>query len=106
MFSFGEEPYGEMLNKEVLDQLKQGHVLTCPESCPQVIYDDIILPCFNLDPSKRPNYKEIFRRLGEVEEFLKLQGKKSEIVYNTPPIERVSSDDLMGAYKDASEDIK
>jgi serine/threonine protein kinase len=103
MFAYGDEPYDGVSNKEVLQMLKRGDVLACPPSCPQIIYEQLILPCFNLDPSKRPSYKELYKRLSNIEEFLQGQSpkpapKKQPIIYNTPPI-----DDHI--YKDASEDI-
>ena len=103
MFSYGEEPYDGISNKDVLQKLKQSQFLACPQSCPQIIYEELILPCFHLEPEKRPNYKELYRRLCNIEEFLgpavPVIKKEEGIIHyeNTP-------DDIV-AYKDASEDI-
>jgi receptor tyrosine kinase len=66
MFSYGAEPYAEMSNKEVMEFVKKGNRLECPESCPSIIYDELILPCWN-EESKRPSLQHIFRILKDLE---------------------------------------
>jgi hypothetical protein len=56
-----------MSNKEVIQMVKQGGRLECPESCPSVIYEELILPCWT-DTAKRPSLQQIFRVLKDLED--------------------------------------
>lgn len=61
------EPYDEMSNKEVIQFVKQGKRMECPDCCPSVIYEELILPCWN-EADKRPGLPQLFKVLKDLEE--------------------------------------
>ncbi len=58
IFSFGIQPYFSMTNEEVVQHVRSGKVLSCPEGCPQDIYD-LIVDCWVMELSERPTAAEI-----------------------------------------------
>ena len=79
MFSYGAEPYAGMSNKEVTEFVKSGNRLECPESCPSVIFEELILPCWN-EASKRPSLQHIFRILSDLETTFEATTRKSILI--------------------------
>lgn len=55
IYSFGEQPFKDFTNKEVIEKVNQGYVLQRPERCPESIYL-LIESCWSRDPSHRPNF--------------------------------------------------
>ncbi|XP_006819141.1 tyrosine-protein kinase HTK16-like [Saccoglossus kowalevskii] len=55
MYSFGDQPYGEMKGVEVVEMLDAGERLERPSNCPHKVYD-IMLKCWSMDPQKRPTF--------------------------------------------------
>lgn len=53
IFSFGIQPYFSMTNEEVVQHVRNGNVMNCPEGCPQEIYD-LMVDCWAMDPTARP----------------------------------------------------
>ena len=71
IMTHGQGPYPEMSDEEALDNIARGYRMACPTDCPQEVYD-IMLECWNDDPSMRPSFKIIVERLEETytyEEF-------------------------------------
>ena len=62
IFSFGIQPYFSMTNEEVVQHVRNGNVMSCPERCPEDIYD-LILDCWAMEPSERPTAGEVFAGL-------------------------------------------
>ena len=58
IFSFGIQPYFTMSNEEVVKHVRAGKVMSCPEGCPQEIYD-LMIDCWAMEPSDRPTAGEI-----------------------------------------------
>ena len=58
IFSLGIQPYFSMTNEEVVQHVRNGNVLSCPDECPKDIYD-LILDCWVMEPSERPTAAEI-----------------------------------------------
>jgi serine/threonine protein kinase len=79
MFSFGAEPYEFMSNKDVVKFVKNGSKLECPECCPPVIYEEVILPCWNLQPAQRPTFKTLFRLLENIHKMMDSNAGKDDI---------------------------
>ena len=62
MYTFGHQPYSGISNHEVIDRVKVGGILNCPELCPASVYD-IMKSCWVRVPSKRPQMTSILSRL-------------------------------------------
>lgn len=58
IFSFGIQPYFSMSNEQVVQHVRGRNVMSCPEGCPQEIYD-LMIDCWAMEPSERPNASEI-----------------------------------------------
>lgn len=58
IFSFGMQPYFSLSNEEVVQHVRDGNVMSCPEGCPQEIYD-LMLDCWAMEPGERPTAGEI-----------------------------------------------
>jgi len=58
IFSFGSIPYAWLSNKDAFVKIPQGETLPIPLNCPQEVYD-VILMCMQLNPDKRPTFKEL-----------------------------------------------
>ncbi|XP_065061006.1 ephrin type-B receptor 1-B-like isoform X3 [Rhopilema esculentum] len=55
---YGERPYWNWGNNEVLERLASGFRLPPPMSCPKVVHD-LMLSCWHKDRVKRPKFKDI-----------------------------------------------
>ncbi|XP_057304891.1 ephrin type-B receptor 1-B-like [Hydractinia symbiolongicarpus] len=55
IMSYGERPYWDWGNYDVLERLNAGYRLPPPMSCPKVIHD-FMLHCWNKDRTKRPKF--------------------------------------------------
>lgn len=71
MFSFGEQPYGEMAGPEVLAQIEKGKRLTKPELCPNGTYD-VMTSCWHYEPKKRPTFKELHTCFASNPEYMSI----------------------------------
>ncbi|XP_023930446.1 tyrosine-protein kinase HTK16-like [Lingula anatina] len=58
MFSFGEQPYGEMNGAQVIALIEKGGRLQIPERCPEKVYD-IMLQCWDYDDKNRPTFQQL-----------------------------------------------
>ena len=61
MITKGKDPYPDMKN---IDEIKkmvchQSYKMDRPECCPEYLYDNIILLCWNKDPSGRPTFQNL-----------------------------------------------
>ncbi|KAH7708778.1 TK protein kinase [Aphelenchoides avenae] len=43
-------------NREVVEQVKLGYRMPCPKNCPEVLYNELMLECWNTIPEKRPTF--------------------------------------------------
>ena len=59
IFSFGIQPYYSKSNEEVVHHIREGNVLTCPDGCPQEIYD-LMVDCWIMEAAERPTASEIY----------------------------------------------
>ncbi|KAL6072737.1 Ephrin type-A receptor 2 [Balamuthia mandrillaris] len=96
LYSFGSLPYGELTEhrpgfslsaQDLLNRLNQGYRMPCPEECPPEIYA-LMQDCWQIDPERRPSFREIFLRLhNAMEEFLSAEEKAEEerrLMVNVP----------------------
>ncbi|KAM8924332.1 ephrin type-B receptor 5-like [Pelodytes ibericus] len=60
--SYGERPYWDMNNQEVLDALEQEYRLPPPPDCPSALHL-LMLDCWQRDRSQRPRFEQIVSSL-------------------------------------------
>jgi serine/threonine protein kinase len=65
LFSYGLLPYPGLSNEEVVKGIMAGDRLSCPEGCPNKIYN-LMLECWQPAPKDRPNFYMIFQKLQAV----------------------------------------
>ena len=65
VYTFGHQPYSGISNYEVIDRIKTGRVLECPELCPASVYD-IMKSCWTRVPSKRIEMSAVLTRLQQL----------------------------------------
>ncbi|KAI5712841.1 hypothetical protein M8J75_011667 [Diaphorina citri] len=58
MYSFGQQPYGEMKGSDVISFIDRGERLARPEQCPQEIYQTME-QCWALQPRDRPTFSQL-----------------------------------------------
>ncbi|XP_011191095.1 tyrosine-protein kinase hopscotch [Zeugodacus cucurbitae] len=67
IMSRGGNPYlgGQpgLKGEEIMNRLYNGERLPKPELCPQIIYETLILPCWELEPEKRPDFGVILESI-------------------------------------------
>lgn len=63
IFAFGRAPYPRMGQKDVVDAIVKGYRMECPDTCPKEVYDKVILLCWDIEPLKRPTFKDLMKRL-------------------------------------------
>ena len=62
VFSYGIQPYYSMSNEQVITHVREGNVMSCPDGCPQEIYD-LMVDCWNMDPAQRPTSADVHMAL-------------------------------------------
>ncbi|XP_078488630.1 ephrin receptor epsilon [Ciona intestinalis] len=58
VMSFGERPYWEMSNQDVVQFVDSGYRLPPPCYCPRIIHS-VMLECWNRDRTQRPNFSHL-----------------------------------------------
>ncbi|XP_027205608.2 tyrosine-protein kinase transmembrane receptor Ror2-like [Dermatophagoides pteronyssinus] len=58
IFSYALQPYYGLTHEQVICYLKEGNLLTKPESCPDQIYD-LMKTCWQSEPSTRPSFESL-----------------------------------------------
>ncbi|KAE9547122.1 hypothetical protein FO519_009666 [Halicephalobus sp. NKZ332] len=64
IFSHGKEPYAEFDHSQAFKEVKNGHRMSKPEKCPDEVYYEIMLNCWDEDPGKRPRFESLFWYFG------------------------------------------
>ncbi|XP_015727895.1 ephrin type-A receptor 1 isoform X2 [Coturnix japonica] len=62
VLSFGDKPYGNMTNQEVMKSLEDGYRLPPPVDCPSILYE-LMKSCWSHDRMRRPHFQEIRAQL-------------------------------------------
>ncbi|ESO92627.1 hypothetical protein LOTGIDRAFT_120502, partial [Lottia gigantea] len=62
IFTYGKQPWYELSNMEVIQYIKNGHILERPRDCPEEVYK-VMLCCWKTQPHDRMPMKEIHRHL-------------------------------------------
>nr|XP_032619858.1 ephrin type-A receptor 1 [Chelonoidis abingdonii] len=66
VLSFGDKPYGDMTNQEVMKSIEDGYRLPPPVDCPSILYE-LMKGCWSYDRMRRPRFQEI---QGQLEHFI------------------------------------
>ena len=62
----GNEPYPGMTDDEVVEGIARGFRMPCPLNCNENVYN-IMLKCWNEDPSRRIPFEDIVTQLSDIE---------------------------------------
>ncbi|XP_038128905.1 ephrin type-A receptor 2a [Cyprinodon tularosa] len=65
VMAFGERPYWDMSNHEVMKAINEAFRLPAPMECPSAIYQ-LMLQCWQHDRSKRPRFSDIVNILDKL----------------------------------------
>lgn len=76
IFSFGKQPWYELSNHEVIQQVTSGKLLTKPDGCPEEIYQ-MMLTCWNTQPQDRCPIKLLHSQL---EHFCKAESEYLPVI--------------------------
>ncbi|XP_029193980.2 ephrin type-B receptor 1-B-like isoform X1 [Acropora millepora] len=60
--SFGERPYWDWNNFQVMDRVEGGYRLPVPVKCPKIVHS-VMMDCWDQDRTQRPRFEEILKRL-------------------------------------------
>ncbi|XP_028929435.1 ephrin type-A receptor 5 isoform X5 [Ornithorhynchus anatinus] len=63
--SYGERPYWEMTNQDVIKAVEEGYRLPSPMDCPAALYQ-LMLDCWQKDRNSRPKFEEIVSMLDKL----------------------------------------
>ncbi|XP_037685817.1 ephrin type-A receptor 5 isoform X1 [Choloepus didactylus] len=63
--SYGERPYWEMTNQDVIKAVEEGYRLPSPMDCPAALYQ-LMLDCWQKDRNSRPKFDEIVNLLDKL----------------------------------------
>ncbi|XP_021548564.1 ephrin type-A receptor 1 isoform X1 [Neomonachus schauinslandi] len=58
VLSFGDKPYGEMSNQEVMKSIEDGYRLPPPVDCPAPLYE-LMKNCWAYDRARRPSFHQL-----------------------------------------------
>ncbi|KAG8454312.1 hypothetical protein GDO86_000816 [Hymenochirus boettgeri] len=58
VMSYGERPYWEMTNQDVIKAVEEGYRLPSPMDCPAALYQ-LMLDCWQKERNSRPKFEEI-----------------------------------------------
>jgi hypothetical protein len=60
VMSRGQQPYNEFASlPEVMEQVKAGYTMECPEGCREEVHVLIMKPCWNSDAKLRPGFSKL-----------------------------------------------
>ncbi|XP_062985065.1 ephrin type-A receptor 1 [Elgaria multicarinata webbii] len=62
VLSYGDKPYGDMTNQEVMKSIEDGYRLPPPVDCPSILYE-LMKVCWSYDRTRRPRFREICAQL-------------------------------------------
>lgn len=65
VLSFGDKPYGEMSNQEVMKSIEDGYRLPPPVDCPAPLYE-LMKNCWAYDRARRPHFHQLQAHLGHL----------------------------------------
>ncbi|XP_071144710.1 muscle, skeletal receptor tyrosine protein kinase-like [Mytilus edulis] len=79
VFSYALQPYYGMSHEEVVQFIKDGKVLACPDKTPKALYDLMRL-CWSKKPTNRPRFIHLSKSLHAINEELQKKSNINEVV--------------------------
>ncbi|XP_030626704.1 tyrosine-protein kinase SRK2 [Chanos chanos] len=58
IMTYGQMPYPDMTNYQVVEKLPTGYRMPCPPACPKRLYD-VMLECWKENPADRPTFETL-----------------------------------------------
>jgi len=83
IFSFALQPYYGLTNEQVVQFIKDGNMLECPENTPKSVYR-VMSGCWSSKPNNRPCFRTLYRELDTIEGELILIQKHLHSQRSTP----------------------
>ncbi|XP_061654039.1 ephrin type-A receptor 4-like [Phyllopteryx taeniolatus] len=65
VISYGERPYWDMNNQDVIKAIEEGYRLPAPMDCPVVLHQ-LMLDCWEQDRAERPTFSQILNMLDKL----------------------------------------
>ena len=62
IFSYGLQPHFGYSNQEVIERIRTGQHLPCPDGCPHAVFA-VMKECWIEDPAKRPGFSELYPKV-------------------------------------------
>ena len=62
LITYGQAPYPEMDNAQVIVKLRSDYRMPCPADCPETLYE-IMTECWTSDPPSRPTFETVLHKL-------------------------------------------
>ncbi len=74
MFSYGFQPWAALTGQQILEAIDEPNYqrLENPECCPNEMYYQIMLKCWQHEPQNRPTFAQLLNLLPEVSLFVLL----------------------------------
>lgn len=115
LFTNGQTPYKGLMNKQVIEKVREGYRLEKPNDCPTEVYR-LMRMCWEEDPAKRPTFVQLFEELERIGREVKLDavivddepvksGKEEEPIYNDFRKEEPIYNDAPSKKKDQEEPV-
>jgi len=83
IFAFALQPYYGLTNEQVVQYIKDGNVLECPENTPKSVYK-LMTMCWSSSPANRPCFRTLHRELDTIEGEIVLIQKHMQSQRSTP----------------------
>ena len=59
MYSYGCNPYPSLPLENILEKVVSGYRMEKPKDCDKIVYENVMLKCWNLDPKMRPTFTQL-----------------------------------------------
>ncbi|CAD6193110.1 unnamed protein product [Caenorhabditis auriculariae] len=76
LFTRGQTPYGSIDNQSLPHLLKRGHRLPNPPHCPEIIYNEAMLKCWQANSPERPTFVELVEIMHDILRQLERQSHR------------------------------
>ncbi|XP_033114509.1 fibroblast growth factor receptor-like [Anneissia japonica] len=83
IFSDGRSPYPGVIVHTLPEMLKKGYRMSRPVDCPVIAYN-LMMKCWEEDPSSRPSFHDLYKRIDSILEDVTSQGSPYMRFENTP----------------------
>ncbi|XP_077975160.1 tyrosine-protein kinase Fer-like isoform X1 [Styela clava] len=61
IFSYGKVPYPGQTNTQAREGIERGQRMQNPHGCPDRMYNDVMLKCWDAEPTRRPKFAELLK---------------------------------------------